>query len=44
MTKELGVALLVSSAFARHFQGPLTHLGAHALKGVGEMHALFAPA
>ena len=44
MTKELGVPILVSSAFARHFQGPLTHLGAHALKGVGEMHALFAPA
>jgi adenylate cyclase len=44
MTKELGVPIVVSSSFATHFEGPLTSVGAHALKGVAGMHELFTPA
>jgi class 3 adenylate cyclase/uncharacterized protein (DUF427 family) len=44
MTTELGVPIVVSSSFATHFGGPLTSVGAHALKGVAGVHELFTPA
>jgi adenylate cyclase len=42
MTKVLGVPVVVSSAFAALYGGPLTSVGAHALKGVSGVHELFA--
>jgi hypothetical protein len=38
----LGVPVVVSSAFAALYGGPLTSVGAHALKGVSGVHELFA--
>lgn len=42
MTKDLGERVLVSSKFAASYPGELVNKGCHALKGVAEMHELFA--
>ena len=42
MTKALGVPVVVSSAFAARYRGPLVSVGTHALKGVRGVHELFA--
>ena len=41
-TKDLGTSIIASKAFADHYDGKLTSLGVHELRGVEEVHELFS--
>ncbi len=41
-TKDLGTSIIASKAFADHYDGELTSLGEHELRGVDGMHELFS--
>ena len=43
LSKDLGTALVVSEAVARHLSCPMRSLGGHRLRGVGESVELFTP-